>query len=324
MFRLGLRIWVVVGFVHGAWGTMACGDSEVIQEVESVDVSDPGASAGDENSNGSTSESNDNRNENGNDSQSNTNGGSNDNASNSNGNASNGGMNTEFRESNGYVVMETESAELTQSLEWDMQADLDGFTGAGYFQFQGNGICNGPANSPLTYSFTIVTGGRYELRLRAAKISHCVSWKTPEEHAMDMSTSGCIHEEGTCTSVAFPTDDVCPDPTTQCRRSDISNDAFVQIRDSSDDYVAFLDQPANSVGDGIKLFGGQNNRWAWTGKNALDTNGSKCVANLEVSTVYYTLVVEGRSQLFRIDRIILFDVDQTSGTNGALELPETR
>lgn len=191
MFRLGLRICVAAGFVLGAWGTMACGDAEIIQEGEPVDVSVPEASGGDENSNGSTSTSNDNQNENGNDSQMNTNGGSNDNASNSNGNSSGGAMNTEFRESNGYVVMETESAELTQSLEWDMQADLDGFTGTGYFQFQGNGICNGPANSPLAYTFTIVSGGRYELRLRAAKISHCVSWKNPEEHAMDVSTSGC-------------------------------------------------------------------------------------------------------------------------------------
>ncbi|MEM6732987.1 MAG: hypothetical protein AAF658_15630, partial [Myxococcota bacterium] len=230
---------------------------------------------------------------------------------------------TQFVENEGYVVMETESVGLTMSLEWDMQADLDGYTGDGYYQFVGNGICNGPANSPLEYTFTIETAGTYELRLRAAKITHCVQWKTPGEHTDDTETTGCNHHEGTCNSLAFPTGDVCPDPTQQCRRSDISNDAFVQIRDADETYVPFEDQPANSVGNGIKLFGGQSNRWAWTGERALDTNGSKWFARWELQPGSYTLVVEGRSQMFRIDRMILFDIDRTSGTNGAVDLPET-
>ncbi len=220
--------------------------------------------------------------------------------------------------------MEMESASLTSSLEWDMRAELPGYTGDGYFQFMGNGICNGPANSPLEFTFSVATGGRYELRLRAAKFTHCVEWKNPDNHVDDTSTSGCNHEHGTCTSVAFPTGNDCPDPTTQCRRSDISNDAFVQIRDASGNYVAFVNQPQSSIGDGIKLFGGNNNEWGWTGKSALDTNDTKWDAHWDLSPGDYALILEGRSQMFRIDRMVLFDEGRNSfNRNGFVELGET-
>ncbi|MEM6533595.1 MAG: hypothetical protein AAF654_13300 [Myxococcota bacterium] len=230
----------------------------------------------------------------------------------------------QFEESAGLVVMEMESVRLSADLSWDMLAELDGYTGDGYYQFNGNGICNGDADSPLHFTFNIETEGRYELRLRAAKITHCVEWKDPTGHESDSETSGCNHTAGTCTSRAFPTGDACPDPTTQCRRSDISNDAYVQIRNENEDYIAFVGQPQNTLNAGVKLFGGNNNRWAWTGKNALDADHEKWAAHWDLPPGNYTLTVEGRSQMFRIDRMVLFEESQHRfNNNDFIELEET-
>lgn len=306
----------------------ACGVAEVDQPVESVELdgedgSASGNESSEENADSSSNGSNGDETASGNENV-NADGDTNDNenhdatgSGNANDNAGDPPpvSTTQFVETDGYVVMEMESASLSSTLEWDMRAELTGYTGDGYYQFMGNGICNGPPNSPLEFTFNISAGGRYELRLRAAKFTHCVEWKKPEDHVDDTSTSSCDHAHGTCNSVALPSGNDCPDPTTQCRRSDISNDAFVQIRDSNDQYVPFVNQPASSIGSGIKLFGGNNNQWGWTGKSALDTNDQKWTAHWDLSPGDYTLIIEGRSQMFRIDRMVLFDEGRNNFSN---------
>jgi len=100
----------------------------------------------------------------------------------------------------------------------------------------------------------------------------------------------------------------------------ISNDAFVHVETASGDYVTFVDQPGGSVGDPIKLFGGQPNAWAWTGTRALDRNG-KWPAQWDLEPGVYVLVVQGRSQSFRIDRMVFFDTERgmISGAEGRAE-----
>ncbi|MEM8608576.1 MAG: hypothetical protein AAGF92_15845 [Myxococcota bacterium] len=213
-----------------------------------------------------------------------------------------------------YVVMEMESVAIPDQSEWVSQADLGGFTGDGYYRFTGNGICNGPAGSPLRYTFEIREAARYELRLRAAKISHCVL-------GAPQANGTCTEHDRTCDSLGEPTDGSCGSEA-QCIRNDISNDAFVHIEDDGGSYVAFVDQPADSVGEPIKLFGGQPNSWAWTGTKALDRSG-KWNAHWDLGPGTYTLVVQGRSQSFRIDRMLLFDTN-TGTTSGAVERAETR
>lgn len=229
----------------------------------------------------------------------------------------------DFVADNGYVVMEMESANLPDGASWTAGSDLDGFTGSGYYEFTGNGICSGPATSPITFSFTISKAAQYELRLRAAKIRHCVTWKKPEQHTDDTETSTCNHSNGTCDSVSTPSGTDCVDPTTQCLRQDISNDAFVHIDDAEGKYVPFLNQPSKTVGDGIKLFGGSAGAWAWTGDKALDVSGKKWPVLWDLDVGNYTLTIEGRSKLFRIDRIVLFD-KATGDVKTALELEETK
>lgn len=213
-----------------------------------------------------------------------------------------------------YVVMEMESVAIPQGHEWVSQSDLGGFTGNGYYRFTGNGICNGPATSPLRYEFEIREDARYELRFRAAKVAHCVA-------GAPQGNGNCSEDDRTCTSLGEPEGGSCGD-SDQCIRTDISNDAFVHIEDADGAYVAFVNQPGGSIGEPIKLFGGQANAWAWTGTRALDRNG-KWDAHWDLPPGAYTLVVQGRSRAFRVDRILFFDAN-TGSTTGAVDRPETR
>lgn len=214
----------------------------------------------------------------------------------------------------GYVVMEIESVPIPDGHDWIAETDLSDYAGSGYYRFVGNSICNGPAGSPLRYELEIRESARYELRLRAAKIAHCVA-------GAPQGNGNCSEHDRTCTSLGEPTDGSCDGPN-QCIRTDISNDAFVHFEDAAGDYVAFVNQPSESVGEPIKLFGGAVNSWGWTGKRALDRSG-KWDAHWELEPGIYTLVIQGRSEAFRIDRILLFDTERGS-TSGASERPETR
>tara|TARA_R110002096_G_scaffold239101_1_gene430754 strand:- start:123416 stop:124228 length:813 start_codon:yes stop_codon:yes gene_type:complete len=219
-----------------------------------------------------------------------------------------------FTEDDGYVVMEMESTAVPAGHEWQLEDDLSGYTGDGFYRFTGNNICSGPASSPLRYDFTTTSETRFELRLRAAKIAHCVAGE-PQENGQ------CSEDDRTCDSLGEPNDGGCG--TSQCIRTDISNDAFIYIETADGEYVSFVDQPANTIGEGVKLFGGQVNSWGWTGVKALDPGGPKLDAHWDLSPGRYSLVIQGRSAHFRIDRIALFD--SVSGTiDGLDERAETR
>ncbi len=231
------------------------------------------------------------------------------------GEAVDAGVMTPFVERDGYVVMEMESAAIPAGHDWVEESDLVGHTGSSYYRFVGNGVCNGPARSPLTYDFEVTRDATYRLHLRAARYWHCVK-------GQPHNNNRCEENDRTCTSLGIPNGNDCSEPD-QCIRTDISNDAFVHIEDAMGDYVPFNNQPGGSIGKGIKLFGGGNDSWAWTTKNALDTNHKKWAAEWSLEAGRYTLVIQGRSKDFRIDRLLLFDVD-TGSTRDAHQRSETR
>ncbi len=135
--------------------------------------------------------------------------------------------------------------------------------------------------------------------MRAAKIAYCVAGEPHENNR-------CSEEDRTCDGLGEPVGDDCGSPD-QCIRVDISNDSFVFIEDADGNYVAFFEQSADTIGEPIKLFGGQVNRWGWTGTKALDPGGPKMNAHWDLTPGAYTLVIQGRSAQFRIDRLALFD-----------------
>lgn len=214
----------------------------------------------------------------------------------------------QFEEVEGYVLMEMESVPIPAGHEWEERTDIEGAVGSHYF-FTGNGICNGPAGSPLEYTFRVHTAGTYRLHLRAARTWHCV------DGAPHGDQNRCEESDRTCTSHAIPDGNTCP-AAGQCIRTDISNDAFVHVETAGGDYVPFVSQPGGTVGEPIKLFGGGNQAWGWTGNRALDIAGSKWDADWALEPGDYTLVVQGRSQMFRIDRMMLYDTARGSRGDG--------
>ncbi|MCG8699160.1 MAG: T9SS type A sorting domain-containing protein, partial [Bacteroidales bacterium] len=80
-----------------------------------------------------------------------------------------GGQNCDtYTEIGGLVVMEAENTKSPLG-KWKKSTSVKGFSGSGHIEFTGNKPSSGPANSPLTYKFTINQGGDYRLIFRAHK-----------------------------------------------------------------------------------------------------------------------------------------------------------
>lgn len=73
-----------------------------------------------------------------------------------------------FTGTDGVVVIESESSSSPLG-KWVKKQSVEGHTGSGHLEFTGNNISTGPADSPLTYRFTVDRDGVYLLRLRAYK-----------------------------------------------------------------------------------------------------------------------------------------------------------
>ena len=73
-----------------------------------------------------------------------------------------------FLERKGIVAIEAESTKSRLG-DWKKKTDVKGYTGDCHLEFTGNKPENGPAKSPLKYSFKISKPGKYQLTLRARK-----------------------------------------------------------------------------------------------------------------------------------------------------------
>ncbi len=177
-----------------------------------------------------------------------------------------------IEEKDGVVVIE---AEITSSRlgKWKQRDEIAGFGGKGYLEFTGNGPLSGKATSPLKYEFTIQKGGFYFLHLRCAR----ESVKIKNE-----------------------------------MRKDVANDCYVRVKG---DFEAGpepgdkhgKDAPLKMLKDDTKFFGGDDKSFAWASGNRLDPGGhnNKRVAVYDFKAgETYELVVSGRSQLFKLDRIV--------------------
>lgn len=165
------------------------------------------------------------------------------------------------------VVIEAEATSSDLG-KWTPKSTVEGFRGDGYLEFMGNTPISGPADSPLEYPFAVQQDGLYYLHL------HCAREKVGKRH-------------------------------------DLANDAYVRVEGEFD----CGPNPGNKHGDDAplemlardtKFYGGGDRKFEWAGGNRLDPGGhnNKRVAVYRFKAgEEYTLVVSGRSKLFKLDRI---------------------
>ncbi len=199
-----------------------------------------------------------------------------------------------YQESGGLVVMEVEETASPLG-QWERQSVLPGYSGAGYLQFLGNNFENGPAASPLEFQFQIQQSGLYALHLHCAKETH----------------------EG---------------------RNDVANDCYVRVEG---DYQA---GPGPHEGHGdhaslallradTKYFGGATDAWKWEngedssgGAGNLDPGGHqnkrKAVYDFKAGETY-KLIISGRSQFFRLNRIVFRHRGTLASLAQDLETPQS-
>ncbi|MGJ8653733.1 MAG: hypothetical protein ACSHX8_10705 [Opitutaceae bacterium] len=194
------------------------------------------------------------------------------------------------QEKNGLVSIELEDTDSSLGL-WELkQAKLgNAFSGDGYLEFTGNSPISGKPNSPLEYSFTINKGGLYYLHLRCAKEVLEIKGKT---------------------------------------RTDIANDCYVRVEG---DFAAGpnagdahkKDAPLALLQADTKFFGGADKQFEWATGNRLDPGGhnNKRVAVYDFKAgETYKLVVSGRSQFFKVDRLVFRHKDvSASAVEGVVE-----
>lgn len=155
-----------------------------------------------------------------------------------------------FQEENGLVVIEMESMPTVDG--WQLQTDVAGFTGDGYFRWEGPDLFGNPgAQGVIQYRFSISNPGLYQMRFRN-------------------------HRDG---GIPF---------------------------DQENDIWARMDS-----GQWIKVFSGQQGVWNWA-SNFDFGEGNRPPATYQLSEGEHTFTISGRSQGFRVDRVVFYNTLLTS------------
>lgn len=186
---------------------------------------------------------------------------------------------TVHRETNGVVAIELEETESPLGL-WELKQTklANTFSGDGYLEFTGNRPTSGPAQSPLEYEFTIHKAGLYYLHLRCAKEVLTIKGQ---------------------------------------KRTDVANDCYFRVEG---DFGAGpnpgdkhgKDAPLSLLKSDTKFFGGAANKFEWASGNRFDPGGhtNKRVAVYDFKAgETYKLVMSGRSQFFKVDRLVFRHTD---------------
>lgn len=200
--------------------------------------------------------------------------------------------NTTYTEKDGLVIMEAENTQSDLDL-WVEKIQITGFTGSSYLEFTGNSPLNGPAQSELTYDFSVNKGGLYYLHMYVAREAVVINGET---------------------------------------RNDVANDGYVRLDGTYDEGPNTGnshgdDAPLATLHSDTKFFGGNNNQFAWASGNRLDLGGhnNKRVAVYDLKAGHsYTFALHGRSQLFKVDRIVFRHEDVSQSAAQDTSKGETR
>ncbi|MBK1875332.1 hypothetical protein [Pelagicoccus mobilis] len=196
-----------------------------------------------------------------------------------------------YIEKDGIVIFEAENTESEFGL-WTKKTEIEGHQGDGYIEFGGNSPASGPANSPLEYEFKITKPGLYRLHLHCARVMVVING----ENRHDVANDGYVRVEG----------DYGEGPNAGNEHGD-------------DGLLSLLKK-------NTKFFGGKNREFVWASGNRLDPGGHnnkrKAVYDFKAGETY-KLVLSGRSQLFKVDRIMFRHMDVPVAVAEDLENPES-
>lgn len=175
-----------------------------------------------------------------------------------------------YLEDHGLVAIEAENTSSKLD-KWERKTEplQSRHFGEGYLEFTGNNPKSGPAKSPLTYSFKITNGGLYRIHLHCAR-------------------------------------------ETIDGRKDIANDCYVRLKGDfgpgpKPGNAHGNDAPLALLKKDTKFYGGDDKKFVWASGKRLDPGGHNnkrnAVYHLKAGEIY-TLTVSGRSQKFKLDRIL--------------------
>ncbi len=182
-----------------------------------------------------------------------------------------------YLETDGVVVFEAENT-ASDLGSWVKKTELEGFNGSGYLEFTGNQPGSGPVSSPLEYEFKITKPGLYRLHIHCARIMVVI--RGEERH--DVANDGYVRVEGTYGD----------GPNAGDSHGD---DALLSLLQSD-----------------TKFFGGKNEIFVWQSGRRLDPGGhqNKRVAVYDFKAgETYRFVLSGRSQFWKVDRIMFRHLD---------------
>ncbi len=206
-----------------------------------------------------------------------------------------------FLEEDGLVVIEIESAENAPS-NWAEETAFAGFTGEGYFRYDGNNHSNDPGIDVIEYGIFIQNPGLYRFRWRSL-IAEGSSTTDSNDSWLKIFGDAFYGLQGTNSIV-------CPkgyDPS--------SNDCPVEL----DDDMNVM--PAGSGSDGwFKVYRSGPGDWVWSTQTS-DNDAHQIYARFDQSTLY-RLQISGRSKNHAIDRLVMYHEDYT-GEPLDVNLPES-
>ncbi|WP_162025857.1 MULTISPECIES: LamG domain-containing protein [unclassified Lentimonas] len=177
---------------------------------------------------------------------------------------------TYYNESGGLVVMEVENTPSNLG-QWELKTTAleNDYTGDGYLEFVGPNTYSVPAPAELEYTFKINTAGTYWIHLRGAR-------ETIDD------------------------------------RTDVANDCYIRVEGDYEagpnaEYVEWSNAPLDVLQADNKFFVYAPNEleFTWSYGAKLEAAGMKLRALYTFKAgETYKLVVSGRSQYFRLDRIV--------------------
>ncbi|MEL7340471.1 MAG: Ig-like domain-containing protein, partial [Bacteroidota bacterium] len=184
-----------------------------------------------------------------------------------------------FEEVNGMVVVEAESVPAVG--DWNLETSIPGYTGSGYYVWDGSDYFNNPGNGLLEYKINITTTGTYRFQWR------------------NRITQGTSTSDFNDNWLRFP---------------DASD--FWAEKGGNKVYpkgTGKTPNPAGSSSDGwFKVYVSELNKWSWQTRTS-DGNPHEIYVKFDTPGVY-TMQVSARSKGHGIDRMVLFHSSVNSTT----------